>query len=69
MFLLFWSVKVTAQSHQLPSPQMSTSDDTNNPPPPGLIVPIDFGIPGVMAGGLIIGIYFLRNKRTISPKT
>ncbi|MEP6261229.1 MAG: hypothetical protein ABJ092_06600 [Gillisia sp.] len=46
---------------------MSTENDGKAPPPPGLVVPIDFGIPGVMAGGLVIGIYFLRNKKVISP--
>ena len=62
VFLALWSVVAEAQNHKLPPPEMTTSGSSPGvpPPPPGL--PIDFGIPGVMAGGLLIGIYFLRNR-------
>ena len=62
VFMVLWSVTCTAQKNKLPPPEMSS---TNIPPPYGL--PIDFGIPGVIAGGLIIGIYFLRNKKVKVP--
>ena len=60
MFLLFWSYSGVAQEKIPPEPGV--------PPPPGLVVPIDFGIPGVMAGGLFIGIYFLRNRNVTGPE-
>ena len=63
IFLVFWSVSMAAQSKDLPPPQMQSG--VGIPPPPGL--PIDFGIPGVMAGGVLIGIYFLRNRNVTSP--
>ena len=59
IFLLFWSYSGVAQEEIPPEPGV--------PPPPGLVVPIDFGIPGVMAGGLLIGIYFLRNRIVTTP--
>jgi len=40
-------------AQNLPEPQAM-----NNPPPPGLVVPIDMGIPGLIIGGLLIGFYF-----------
>ena len=58
IFMLLWSYSGAAQEESPPEP--------GGPPPPGLIVPIDFGIPGVMAGGLLIGIYFLRNRNVTS---
>lgn len=68
IFLLFWSVSMAGQSHNLPSPtSASDPEGVGIPPPPGLKVPIDFGIPGVMAGGLLIGIYFLRNRIVTTP--
>lgn len=63
IFMLFWSHSGAAQE-DLPPPEIMA---TENPPPPGLIVPIDFGIPGMMAGGLLIGIYFLRNRNVTAP--
>ena len=50
------------KSHKMPEPQMVTSSGTP-PPPPGL--PIDFGVPALIAGGLALGIYFLRPKNRI----
>lgn len=68
IFVLFSSALMTGQSHKLPAPKMASDVDALGvPPPPGLKVPIDLGIPGVMAGGLFIGIYFLRNRKITSP--
>ncbi len=51
VIVCFWSMVIMAQN--LPEPQAM-----NNPPPPGLVVPIDMGIPGLIIGGLLIGFYF-----------
>jgi len=49
-------------THKLPEPQMTTeSASCCLPPPVGL--PIDIGVPGLIAAGLGIGIYFLRPKK------
>lgn len=50
------------QSHNLPEPQMTTESD-DNPPPPGLILPIDDNIYLLAAAGLALGIYFLRIRK------
>ncbi len=60
VFLMLWSPFSGVAQEEVPEPGV--------PPPPGLIVPIDFGIPGVMAGGLVIGIYFLRNRKVTSSR-
>ena len=60
---MFWSISLTAQTHNLPSPQMATEDDDVGPPPPGLVVSIDPGIPMVMMAGIVLGIYFLRKDK------
>ena len=65
IFVLLWSYSGMAQT-ELPPPEIMAMDSPP-PPPPGLAVPIDFGIPGVMAGGLLIGIYFLRNRNVTTP--
>lgn len=36
---------------------------TGNPPPPGLVVPIDMGIPWLIFAGLVLGIYFRNNTK------
>jgi hypothetical protein len=51
-----------AQSHKLPQPQMS-SDDGDNPPPPGLILPIDDNIYLLATAGFALGIYFLSIRK------
>jgi len=51
------------QVHKLPEPQMSVESDSSPPPPPGL--PIDFIVPGLIAGGLAIGIYYIRVKKLV----
>jgi len=62
--IILWSGFSTAQSHRLPSPQMTSEDDSGTaPPPPGLVVSIDTDLPGVIVVGLVLGIYFLRKKK------
>jgi len=51
-----------AQSHKLPAPQMTTEGDIN-PPPPGLILPIDDNIYLLATAGFVLGIYFLRIRK------
>jgi len=51
-----------SKSHNLPQPQMATSDD-GNPPPPGLILPIDDNIYILATAGFALGIYFLRIRK------
>ena len=65
LIFIFFSVIYSygQKKHKLPEPQIVAN--STPPPPPGL--PIDFGIPGAVAGGLLIGIYFLRNRKVISP--
>lgn len=65
-FMVFWSVSTTAQSHSLPQPQMSdTTKNSDGPPPPGLVVPIDENIYVLVIAGLTLGIYLLRIRKTV----
>jgi hypothetical protein len=50
-----------AKSHKLPEPQMTTLSD--NPPPPGLELPIDDNIYLLATAGFGLGIYFLRIRK------
>ncbi len=63
VIILFWSGLSMAQTNKLPEPQMETSDDGIGPPPPGLVVSIDEGIPIVLTVGIGVGIYFLRKVK------
>ncbi len=50
------------QSHNLPQPQMDSHDSGPGiPPPVGL--PIDFGISALIAAGLGLGVFHLKNKK------
>jgi len=55
------SLDMTAQTHNLPEPQMSETKQAVPPPPPGL--PIDFGISALIAAGLGLGIHHIRNRK------
>ncbi len=48
-------------SNKLPEPQMTTLSD--NPPPPGLKLPIDDNIYILATVGFALGIYFLRIRK------
>lgn len=61
--MVFWSVSMTAQSHNLPQPQMS-AEETCCSPPPGLVVPIDEHSYILVFAGIGMGIYFLRLRKT-----
>ncbi|HZJ35670.1 MAG TPA: hypothetical protein VFD29_03515 [Gillisia sp.] len=52
-----------SHSHKLPEPQMTTDDVSGEPPPPGLILPIDDNIYLLATAGLALGIYFLRIRK------
>mgnify|MGYP003146280509 CR=1 FL=1 len=54
------SLDMTAQTHNLPEPQMSENKQ-GIPPPKGL--PIDFGISALIAAGLGLGIHHIRNRK------
>ena len=53
------TMNLSAQKHNMPEPQMSTKQAV--PPPPGL--PIDFGISALIAAGLGLGVFHLKNKK------
>ncbi|MDT0676353.1 PID-CTERM protein-sorting domain-containing protein [Autumnicola musiva] len=54
MLLLFLTSNAFSSVQEPPSPG-------GVPPPPGL--PIDFGISGLIASGIALGVYHLRKKR------
>lgn len=54
---------VQTQSHKLPEPEMTVA--SNNVPPPGLVVPVDENIYVLVIAGLGLGIYLLRNRKTV----
>ncbi|CAN5119861.1 hypothetical protein BH23BAC2_BH23BAC2_13250 [soil metagenome] len=57
--LALWPIIVSAQD-TMPEPQMSSSP---NPPPPGLVVPIDGGISLLAVLGLLMGVYFFKPRK------
>lgn len=57
---MLWSGYATGQKKQLPTPG---EGKMNNPPPPGLVVSIDPGIPVLLVGGIVLGVYFLRKRK------
>ncbi len=66
VFMILWSVSMTAQSHNLPQPQMGVStEESGGPPPPGLVVPIDEHSYILVIAGLGMGIYLLRIRKTV----
>jgi hypothetical protein len=42
---------------------MEDTTKASVPPPPGLVVPIDSNISLLTAAGLLLGVYYLRNKK------
>ena len=63
MMLLSMITWGQAQSHKLPQPQMTTESVSGEPPPPGLILPIDDNIYLLATAGFVLGIYFLRIRK------
>jgi hypothetical protein len=58
VFILVISTCTWAKDNELPEPQANS--DPGNPPPPGLVVPLDTNIYFLLVAGLGLGIYFLR---------
>lgn len=66
VFIVFWSVSMTAQSHNLPQPQMTdTTEESGGPPPYGLVVPIDEHSYLLVIAGLGLGIYLLNYRKKV----
>lgn len=65
MLMLSWPSTIVAQD-DMPEPMASTEVGPG-PPPPGLVVPIDSGIPILLISGLLLGIYFVLTCRRKTP--
>jgi len=52
-----------SQSHRLPEPLKSSESVSGEPPPPGLILPIDNNLGALATAGFALGIYFLRIRK------
>ena len=61
ILMAFLSTTSFSQTHDLPEPQMATGGP--NPPPPGLVVPIDKGTPWLAAAGIVLGVVLLKKKK------
>jgi hypothetical protein len=63
MILLSMTIVAQSQSHRLPEPQKISESGSGEPPPPGLILPIDKNLGALATAGFALGIYFLRIRK------